>query len=849
MWRTPATLAARLLLACAIMALWLARPLEAQSASLVVSPSSLNVSEGGSATFTVSLSDTPSGDVTVSIASSDSSALKPAFSTALFTPAHTGPYTIPVLGLTDSDTTSETATLTLTPSGGGVSATASVSVSVTDAGGETKTLNAPTLSLRNSNPTLAPSTIEGDLNWTARAVKQCSIDRYELHYKKSTVSSWPSVSDTADADSGVHIIHLESRHHGADVLWALVVLGQGSQPTLDAVQYDVRARVDGADCTQPSGFSAVDQESPAPAFTQNQAQALAVPPPPAESENSAPGSSAQPQQSASLVVSPSSLNVSEGGSATFTVSLSGTPSGDVTVSIASSDSSALKPAFSAALFTPAHTGPYTIPVLGLTDSDTTSETATLTLTPSGGGVSATATVSVAVTDTTPPKTLNSPTLSLGTPDSTWAVGTLKGDLNWTARAVKQCSIDRYELHYKKSTVSSWPSVSDTADADSGVHIIRLDSQDHGANDLQAAVVLGQGKLDVVQYDARARVDGADCTKPSGFSAVAQGSPRQAQTPTEPPTDNGNTGGGGGGGGSPPPSEPEPPPLQGSLENPGPGSAQSGIGLLSGWVCEADQVTLVLNPGTPAAQTLEAAYGTDRGDTTPVCGDRNNGFGLLFNWNLLGDGTHTIVAQADGEEFGRTTVTVTTLGEEFVREAAGECAVADFPETGDTTRLVWQAAQQNFVIAAGSRPTGTGQAGTAGVGRLENPGVNSYQSGIGLISGWVCNATQVSIRLNGQSFPAAYGTERGDTAATCGDRNNGFGLLFNWNLLGAGEHEVEALADGVVFGRTRVRVTTLGAEFVRGAAGSCTVAGFPSPGEAVTVAWQESRQNFVLTDVR
>ena len=361
------------------------------------------------------------------------------------------------------------------------------------------------------------------------------------------------------------------------------------------MQYDVRARVDGKDCTAPSGFSVVDQEFPSPALTTNQAQALAATPLLAEPEN--PGPSAQPQQNASLSVSASSLTVSEGGSANFTASLSGAPTGDVTVSIASSDTSALKPAFSSALFTPAHTGPYTIPALGLTDTDTTNETATLTLTPSGGGVSAPATVSVPVTDAGP-KTLNAPTLSLDTPSATWAAGTIEGDLNWTARAVKQCRIDRYELHYKKSSLNSWPSVSDTANANSGVHVIRLTSRYHGTDAIQASVVLGQGsqpKLDAVQYDVRARVDGADCTAPSGFSAVAQGSPRQAQPPPTnndntgepPPTNNDNTGEPPptppGDGGSPSPSEPEPTPLQGSLENPAPGSAQSGIGLLSGWV--------------------------------------------------------------------------------------------------------------------------------------------------------------------------------------------------------------------------------------------------------------------------
>ena len=76
---------------------------------------------------------------------------------------------------------------------------------------------------------------------------------------------------------------------------------------------------------------------------------------------------------------------------------------------------------------------------------------------------------------------------------------------------------------------------------------------------------------------------------------------------------------------------------------------------------------------------------------------DNGFGVLFNWNLLGDGDHTVVAWVDGVELARTTVTVTTLGQEFVRGAAGRCVREGFPAPGETITLSWQEAQQNFVI--------------------------------------------------------------------------------------------------------------------------------------------------------
>ena len=170
--------------------------------------------------------------------------------------------------------------------------------------------------------------------------------------------------------------------------------------------------------------------------------------------------------------------------------------------------------------------------------------------------------------------------------------------------------------------------------------------------------------------------------------------------------------------------------------------------------------------------------------------------------------------------------------------------------GEMRTLVWQQNQQNFVIAEGSAPTAALQSGTAGVGVLENPGPNSFQSGVGVISGWVCDGDAVVIELG--ALPpqvAAYGTERLDTAEVCGDTANGFGLLFNWNRLDDGTHDVVAYVDGEELGRATVRVTTLGDAFVRDVEGACVVEDFPSPGERVTLMWQQSQQNFVITDVQ
>jgi len=285
-------------------------------------------------------------------------------------------------------------------------------------------------------------------------------------------------------------------------------------------------------------------------------------------------------------------------------------------------------------------------------------------------------------------------------------------------------------------------------------------------------------------------------------------------------------------------------LVGYLENPGAESFQSGIGVISGWVCAAEEVEIELN-GTRQA----AAYGTERLDTAEVCGDTDNGFGLLFNWNLLGEGEHEVVAFVDGVELGRATVTVTTLGAEFLRDLTGTCEVEDFPTVGETVTLEWQQSQQNFVLLDGEEPRGANRAGRAGVGYLENPGPNTFQSGISVISGWVCEGDAVEIQIGdlGRQV-AAYGTERLDTREVCGDTDNGFGLLFNWNLLGEGEHEVVAYVNSEELSRTTVRVTTLGEEFVRGVAGECVVEDFPDLDQTVTLEWQQNSQNFVIVAV-
>ena len=282
--------------------------------------------------------------------------------------------------------------------------------------------------------------------------------------------------------------------------------------------------------------------------------------------------------------------------------------------------------------------------------------------------------------------------------------------------------------------------------------------------------------------------------------------------------------------------------QAVLENPSSASFQSGIGVISGWACQAQEIVIELN-----GILLPAAYGTEREPAVErVCGHSDAGFSLLWNWNNLGPGTHTVRALLDGNEFANTTVRVTTFGEQVLRGVSGTFPLSDFPHVGDTTQVQWAESLQNFVITDGSAPGGGGYASRAGMNaRLENPSLGSAQSGIAAISGWACDAQTITIELNGVPYRAGYPTTRPDTQGVCGDTDNGFSLLWNWNNLGPGTHTVRALLDGQEFANTTVRVTTLGEQVLRGVSGTFPLSDFPHAGDTTRVQWAESLQNFVI----
>jgi hypothetical protein len=119
---------------------------------------------------------------------------------------------------------------------------------------------------------------------------------------------------------------------------------------------------------------------------------------------------------------------------------------------------------------------------------------------------------------------------------------------------------------------------------------------------------------------------------------------------------------------------------------------SGIGLVFGWKCMGGTLTAVFD----GIYTLAVPYGSSRDDTKTQCGDADNGFGLLVNYNLLGDGQHMVELFDNGVKFAEATFAVSTFGGEETLLGASRTLTTGFG--GCRTTLSWQESQQNFVIA-------------------------------------------------------------------------------------------------------------------------------------------------------
>lgn len=152
--------------------------------------------------------------------------------------------------------------------------------------------------------------------------------------------------------------------------------------------------------------------------------------------------------------------------------------------------------------------------------------------------------------------------------------------------------------------------------------------------------------------------------------------------------------------------------EGVIETPTHNEIVSGISTISGWNCTARAVTIKID----AYPETTAGSGTERKDTAGVCGQSNfnTGFSLLFNYNDLPTGPHTIIAYGDGIEFAHVNFTTVTLGTSYLVGKSGQRLLRNFPDMNQSVIVQWQQNRQNFSIVGrgnGATPNPAPIAGT------------------------------------------------------------------------------------------------------------------------------------------
>ena len=189
---------------------------------MTVTPSTLDVDEGDTATYTVKLNTAPTGDVTVAIASDDTGAatVSPASLTFMPTDWNT-PQTVTVTGVEDNDRDDENVTLSNNPSGAEYENVSTVDVDLTVTDNDTPS-EARLHSLALSGVTLA-ETFDNDIqSYTATAaagITETTVTATPLNSDATTVIKLNGVAGadgTVDLELGENIITVGGHGGGRD---------------------------------------------------------------------------------------------------------------------------------------------------------------------------------------------------------------------------------------------------------------------------------------------------------------------------------------------------------------------------------------------------------------------------------------------------------------------------------------------------------------------------------------------------------------------------------------------------------------------------------------------------------
>ncbi|MXZ06213.1 MAG: hypothetical protein F4Y75_01660, partial [Acidimicrobiia bacterium] len=353
--------------------------------NLVFSTSSVTVSEGSTTSYMVRLGSQPSDTVTVTISGADDVSVSPSsltFNATGNTDLWNINQTVTVTAGQDPDSVNDTVTISHSASGGGYgSVTGSVTVTVEDDDDDEEE-DVPALSI--SGP-IAAVTEGGNAVFTVTADKAPTADLTVLL----------TVTDVAGSD------FIASGDEGDQQ----VTLTAGST----TASYTVSTVEDNTD--EPDGNITVTLRTSTGNYTIASGSGSAT--------ATIQDDDTLPPPTPGLVFSSSSVSVSEGGSAEYTVRLGSQPSDTVTVTISGADDVSVSPSsltFNATGNTDLWNINQTVTVTAGQDPDSVNDTVTISHSASGGGYgSVTGSVTVTVEDDDDDEEEDVPALSISGP--------------------------------------------------------------------------------------------------------------------------------------------------------------------------------------------------------------------------------------------------------------------------------------------------------------------------------------------------------------------------------------------------------------------------------------------------
>ena len=413
---------------------------DSDTAGLVVNPSSLSIDEDGNGSFTVRLATLPTHSVSVSVGSGDVGAATVSPTTALefLTTTWDTTQTVTVAGVSDADAWDETVTVTLSAVSddtGYEGETGQVSVSVDDDDEPGLVVSMSSLDIDEDGSgsfTVRLATLPSELVSVAVTSGDTGLVTVSSSPLVFTTQNWTmaqtvTVSGVADDDAadGSVMVTLsatstDTDYSGQDETVAVAV-ADDDEPGLVVSVSSLEIDEDGSGsftvrlATQPSVSVSVSVgsndsgaasvlSSPLVFTTLNWATARIVTVTGVSDDDAADESLTVTLSATStdtdyegldevgvgvggrfgrrpgLVVSATSLSVSEDGSASFTVRLATQPSVSVSVSVGSGDAGALSVSPLSLPFSPTDwSSPKTVTVEGVSDADVSDETVSVTL--------------------------------------------------------------------------------------------------------------------------------------------------------------------------------------------------------------------------------------------------------------------------------------------------------------------------------------------------------------------------------------------------------------------------------------------------------------------------------------